>query len=111
MAEEQKARVRTSSIVMRAIDATTFGELQAFTKDLEGRPIERLPRDIADLVKPSESKAEIVAYVIATKYRHAGDVERRDILARLDTTLKVLQAGEQRDRVHAVVERLRTQES
>jgi hypothetical protein len=111
MAEEQKARVRASSIVMRAIDARTFSELQAFTKDLEGRPTERLLREIADLVKPSESKAEIVSYVIATKYRHAGEVERRNILARLDTTLRMLQPGAQHDRVHAVVERLRTQES
>lgn len=111
MAEERKEPLPTSSIVMRAIDATTFSELQAFTKDLEGRSTERLLRDIAELVKPSESKAEIVSYVIATKYRHAGEVERRSILARLDTSLKALQPGEQRDRVHAVVERLRTRES
>ena len=65
-----------------------------------------------EMGKPlKESKAEIVAYVIATKYRHAGEVERRNILARLDITLRMLQSGEQHDRVHAVVERLRTQES
>src|SRR5258706_15516958 len=101
MADEQKVPVPTSSIVMRAIDGTTFSGLQAFTKALEGRSTERLLRDIADLVKPSESKAEIVSYVIATKYRHAGEVERRNILARLDTTLKMLPPGEQRDRVHS----------
>ena len=36
---------------------------QVFVKDLESRPIERVLRDVADLVKPSESKAQIVSYV------------------------------------------------
>ncbi len=40
-------------------------------KDLESRPIERVLRDVADLVKPSESKAQIVSYVIATKFRRS----------------------------------------
>jgi len=47
------------SLTPLAIDATTFSELQAFVKDLESRPIERLLRDVADLVLPSESKAQI----------------------------------------------------
>ena len=104
-------KVPTSSIVMRAIDATTFSELQAFTKDLESRPVERLLHDVAELVLPSESKAHIVAYVIATKYRHAGAVDRRNISDSLNATLKRLPPGEQRDRVEAVIERVRAQES
>src|SRR5689334_13077622 len=75
----QDDKVSTSSIVMRAMDATTYSELQAFTKDLESRPVERLLRDVAELVLPSESKAHIVSYVIATKHRNAGAVERRNI--------------------------------
>lgn len=77
MAKDDDDKVPPSSIVMRAIDATTFSELQAFTKDLESRPTERLLRDIAELVKPSESKAQIVSYVIATKFRHA-DARKRE---------------------------------
>ena len=53
--------VRTSSIVMKAIDAKTFSELQAFVKNLESRPTERLVRDVPDLVRLSESKVQIVA--------------------------------------------------
>jgi hypothetical protein len=104
-------KVPTSSIVMRAIDATTFSELQAFTKDLESRPIERLLRDVAELVMPSESKAQIVGYVIATKHRRAGAAERRTITDSLDATLRHLPPGEQRDRVEAVIKRVRMQES
>jgi hypothetical protein len=110
MKDDVKQPISTSSIVMRAIDATTFNELQAFTKDLESRPIERLLRDVAELVLPSESKAHIVSYVIATKYRHADTTDRRSITNNLDATLKRLPPGEQRDRVEAVIERLRTQE-
>lgn len=101
----------TSSIVMRAFDASTFTELQAFGKDLESRPIERLLRDIADLVKPSESKAQMVSYVIALKFRHAEADERATIISSLDATIARLPPGEQHDRVTAVVERLRTRES
>lgn len=96
---------------MRAIDATTFTELQAFTKDLESRPTERLLQDVAELVTPSESKAQIVSYVLATKFRRADAAERRNIVDSLEATLRRLPLGEQRDRVHAVVARLRMQES
>jgi hypothetical protein len=104
-------KVPTSSIVMKAIDATTFSELQAFTKDLESRPIDRLLRDVADLVKPSESKAQIVGYVIATKFRHSGEVERTKILNHLASTLDQISAGEEHDRVAAIIDRLRKRES
>jgi len=111
MKDDVKQPVSTSSIVMRAIDATTFSELQAFTKDLESRPIERLLRDVAELVLPSESKAHIVSYVIAAKHRQAGVADRRTIADSLSATLKHLPPGEQRDRVEAVMERVRAQES
>ena len=111
MASDKNDKVPTSSIVMKAIDAKTFSELQTFTKDLESRPTERVLRDVADLVKPSESKAQIVSYVIATKFRNANADERRSIVASLDETVKRLHPGEQRDRVKAVIERIRTHES
>jgi hypothetical protein len=110
MKDDVKQPISTSSIVMRAIDATTYSELQAFTKDLESRPIERLLRDVAELVLPSESKAHIVSYVIATKHRHAAAADRRDIADSLNATLRRLPPGEQRDRVEAVIERVRAQE-
>ena len=111
MAKEPKDNVPASSIVMKAIDASTFTELQAFTRDLESRPVERLLRDVADLVKPSESKAQIVSYVIAMKFRRTAAEERRTILESLDNTLKALEPGERRDRVNFIIERLRTQET
>lgn len=106
---DQKAPVSTSSIVMKAIDATTFTELQEFTKDLERRPIDRLLHDIADLVRPSDSKAQIVGYVLSTKYRHADPNERRRMVDHLKATVNVLPAGEQRDRVKVVLDRLRAE--
>lgn len=109
MANDRKDK--NSSIVMRAIDAKTFSELQAFGKDLESRPTERLLRDVADLVEPSESKAQIVAYAIAMKFRRADARERAKILESLHTTITRLQPGEQLDRVNAIVDRLRTHET
>jgi hypothetical protein len=102
---------KMSSIVMKAIDATTFSELQAFTKDLEGRPIDRLLRDVIDLVKVSDSKAQLVSYVVATKYRHGDANVRKTILASLEATVRGMAEGELRDRVSFIVDRIRIQES
>src|ERR1044072_1649666 len=93
MTNDPKAPVPTSSIVMKAIDATTFTELQQFPKDLEGHPTAGLLHDIAELVKPWESKAQIVGYVLATKYRHADANERRHIVDRLGATVKARPPG------------------
>ena len=48
--------------------------------------------------------------VIATKHRNASAVDRRNIADSLDATLKRLPPGEQRDRVEAVIKRVRAQE-
>ena len=110
MASEREAKVPRSSIVMKAIDATTFSELQAFTKDLESRPVERLLRDVAELVRPSESKAQIVSYVFAQKFRRATPDERKTILDSLAATLATLQPGDQYDRVQFIIDRLQSRD-
>ena len=107
MASDKDARVPTSSIVMKAIDAKTFTELQTFVKDLESRPTERLLRDLPDLVSLSEAKAEIISYVIATKFRHADPDERVVIRKSVSATSERLPPGEERTRVFDILDRLR----
>jgi hypothetical protein len=107
MASEREAKVPTSSIVMKAIDAKTFTELQSFVKDLESRPTERLLRDLPDLVGLSEAKAEIITYVVATKYRHANADERVTIRESVQATSDRLPHGEERSRVLDILDRLR----
>ncbi len=89
MAPDRNDKIPTSSIVMKAIDAKTFSELEAFVKDLEARPTDRLLRDLPDLVALSESKASIIAYVLATKFRHAGEDGRHTIRESVAGTLEV----------------------
>jgi hypothetical protein len=107
MATQSDEKVPTSSIVMKAIDAKTFTELQSFVKDLESRPTERLLRDLPDLVGLSEAKAEIISYVIATKFRHAGEDERLTIRESVAATYNRLPRGEERTRVFDILDRLR----
>jgi hypothetical protein len=107
MAEARDEKVPTSSIVMKAIDAKTFTELQAFVKDLESRPTERLLRDLPDLVKLSDAKAEIITYVIATKFRHAASDERQTIRESVQATSDRLPHGQERSRVQDILERIR----
>lgn len=96
-----------SSIVMKAIDARTFSELELFVKDLESRPIERLLRDIPELVQLSEAKISIIAYVIATKFRHGDDEEKRRIRESVSTTLEQMPLGTERNQVFEILKRLR----
>ncbi|HSY49238.1 MAG TPA: hypothetical protein VLC46_10540 [Thermoanaerobaculia bacterium] len=107
MPSERDERVPTSSIVMKAIDAKTFTEMQTFVKDLESRPTERLLHDLPELVTLSEAKAEIISYVIATKFRHADEEERQTIRASVSATSRRLPPGEERARVHDILDRLR----
>ena len=100
-------KVPTSSIVMKAIDAKTFTELQTFVKDLESRPTERLLRDLPDLVKLSEAKVEIISYVIATKFRHGDAEERSTIRESVAATSERLPPGEERTRVLDILDRVR----
>jgi hypothetical protein len=93
---------------MKAIDAKTFTELQSFVKDLESRPTERLLRDLPDLVSLSEAKAEIISYVIATKFRHADPDERVVIRKSVSATSERLPPGEERTRVVDILDRLRS---
>lgn len=107
MESEKNDNVPTSSIVMKAIDAKTFSELEAFVKDLESRPTERLLRDLPELVGLSESKASIISYVLATKFRHADTEGRTAIRESVSGTFERLPDGEERDRVLHMIERLR----
>jgi hypothetical protein len=107
MATQREEKVPTSSIVMKAIDAKTFTELQSFVKDLESRPTERLLRDLPDLVGLSEAKAEIITYVIATKFRHANAEERVTIRESVAATSERLPHGEERSRVLDILDRIR----
>jgi hypothetical protein len=105
--DHENDKVPTSSIVMKAMDAKTFMELEAFVKDLESRPTDRLLRDLGHLVALSEAKAQIISYVVATKFRHAGAEERVVILDSVAATSERLPDGEDRSRVLDVLKRLR----
>jgi hypothetical protein len=107
MSSDRNDKVPTSSMVMKAIDAKTFSELEAFVKDLESRPIERLLRDLPELVALSESKVSIISYVIATKFRHADAEGRLTIRESVAATSERLPPGEERERVLYIVDRLR----
>jgi len=96
-----------SSVVMKAIDATTFTEMEKFVKDLESRPIERLLKDLPDLADLSATKVSLVSYVIAVKYRQADPPTRAMIKEGIQATLSRMDIDERRDRVAQMFERLR----
>lgn len=96
-----------SSVVVRGIDARTFSEMESFVKDLESRPTARLLRDLSQLAGLSETKASLVSYVMASKYRQANAGEKMNMRESVAETLEKLPAGEQRERVAAILDRMR----
>lgn len=96
-----------SSVVMRGIDARTFSEMESFVKDLETRTTERLLRDLRQLAALSSTKAQLVSYVIAGKFRASDGPQKRVIRDSVAATMESLPAGETRDRVAAILDRIR----
>src|SRR5687767_8044996 len=96
-----------SSVVIRGIDARTFSEMESFVKDLEGRPTERLLRDLVKLAELSSTKVSLVSYVMASKYRAAEPSERRKMREVVALTVDSLPAGETKERVAQILDRMR----
>lgn len=96
-----------SSVVLRGIDARTFSEMESFVKDLEGRPTERLLRDLGQLAELSATKVSLVSYVMSSKFR-ASDAEQRNLMREsVASMVERLPEGEARERVAAILERMR----
>lgn len=96
-----------SSVVLRGIDARTFSEMESFVKDLEARPTERLLRDLGQLAELSATKVSLVSYVMSSKYR-ASDAEQRNAMREsVASTVERLPEGEVRERVAAILDRMR----
>ncbi len=99
--------METSSVVLRGIDARTFSEMESFVKDLEGRPTERLLRDLAQLAELSATKVSLVSYVLGGKYRASEPEQRNAMRESVAATVERLPEGETRERVAAILDRLR----
>lgn len=96
-----------SSVVMKAIDATTFSDMESFVKDLESRPIERLLKELPNLAKLPPAKVSLVSYVISGKYRQADAATRATIKESIQSTVSHMDIDEKRDRIAQMLERLR----
>lgn len=103
----QETAIPASSVVIRGIDARTFSEMESFVKDLEGRPTERLLRDLAQLADLSATKVSLVSYVMAAKYRAAEPEDKQKIRESVAATVEALEPGEIRERVVQILDRLR----
>ena len=96
-----------SSVVLRGIDARTFTEMESFVKDLEGRPVERLLRDLPELADLPETKVSLVSYVISAKFRAAEPGERTRMREVVAITYEALTPGRVKERVGQILDRLR----
>ena len=96
-----------SSVVLRGIDARTFTEMESFVKDLEARPVERLLRDLPELADLPDTKVSLVSYVMSSKYRAAEPAEKQKMRESVAATCEQLGPGQVRDRVGAILDRLR----
>jgi ABC-type Fe2+-enterobactin transport system substrate-binding protein len=96
-----------SSVVLKGIDARTFTEMESFVKDLEARPVERLLRDLSELCDLPTTKVSLVSYVLAGKYRASEPEERERMRESVAATVESLPDGETRERVAAILDRMR----
>jgi hypothetical protein len=99
--------MNASSVVIRGIDARTFSEMESFVKDLEARPVERLLRDLPQLADLPMTKVSLVSYVMYTKFRASEHGERLRMRESVAITYESMVAGETKERVGQILERLR----
>jgi len=95
-----------SSVVLRGIDARTFSEMESFVKDLEARPVERLLRDLHELVELPITKVSLVSYVIHAKFRAVEAEEKAKMRDSVAATYEAT-VGEAKERVGQILDRLR----
>jgi hypothetical protein len=98
--------MNASSVVLRALDARTFTEMELFVKHLEARPVERVLRDLPELVELSGTKVSLVSYVITAKYRAAEPQEKQWIRESVATTFENLAPSAARERIGQILDRL-----
>ena len=96
-----------SSVVIRGIDARTFSEMESFVKDLEGRPVERLLRDLPQLVTLAHTKVSLVSYVMLTKFRAADAAQKQRMREVVAITHDAQGEGEVKERIGQILDRLR----
>ena len=96
-----------SSVVMKAVDAKTFTEMESFVKDLESRPIERLLRDLPQLAELPATKVSLVSYVLSAKYKGADASEKETMRESIAATVESLPEGEARTRIMQILGRMR----
>lgn len=99
--------VPASSVVVKGLDATTFSEMEAFVRDLESRPTERLLRDLAQLMELSSTKTSLVSYVLMSKFKSATPEERIMMQESVAATVESEVPGDRRERIAAILQRLR----
>lgn len=95
-----------SSVVLRGIDARTFSEMESFVKDLEARPVERLLRDLHELVELPVTKVSLVSYVIHAKFR-AAEAEEKAVMRESVAATFEAASGDAKVRVGEILDRLR----
>ena len=105
--DEMDRGVPASSVVIKGLDATTFSEMEAFVRDLESRPTERLLRDLPQLMELSSTKVSLVSYVLTSKYKAGTPEERALFQEKVAAAAESVPAGETRDRISMILQRLR----
>lgn len=83
MAEEDIPDDAFSTLVQSGKNALTFTEMQAFVKDIESRPTERLIDDLPGLMALHDAKYQLVVMVLRKKTRPDAS-DRTTILERLN---------------------------
>lgn len=76
MAGEKEGGPRHSTLFVRAASAFTFGEMQAFARDIANRPFDRLKDELASLLSISDTKWVLLEQGLRKRLRTANAEER-----------------------------------
>jgi hypothetical protein len=104
MSDEDPPGDAFSTLVQSGKNALTFTEMQAFVKDIEIRPTDRLINDLPGLMALHEAKYQLVVMVLRKKTR-PDDAERPALLERLTDLAQNAEDASVQSRARAFLEK------
>jgi hypothetical protein len=72
-----------STLMIKAVQAMTFSEIEAFVHDLETRPLDRFIEDLPSLITLPEAKFALVAMVYRKRFNAADEAARKLLEGRI----------------------------
>lgn len=91
-----------STLIRRAVDATTYGEMVTFVKTLEERPVMKLLDELPDLARLSSAKFDLAMKTLRRRFRAHPPIEQVQLQVYASEVAECIDEPDVADRVRSI---------